>query len=96
MKIDPKSGAGLNPLAPSQPAAPERPAADANTGVAEVTAFLPSTVLAGLMSQLRLLPDVRGDLIRQVRERLAKGDLLTPVASAEVAAAILGTETHGG
>jgi len=94
MQIDPKSAARVTPsVAPST--APAERGGEAVKGVSEATTFLPSTALANLLAQMRVFPEVRDDVIRQVRERLAKGDLLTPASTAAVAAAILGTESHG-
>jgi hypothetical protein len=93
MQIDPKSG--LNISAPPQTAVGgvDRSGAESTQGAVDATAFLPTAALSGLLGQLLRIPDVRDDVILHVRERIAKGDLLTPIASAATAQAILGTET---
>jgi len=92
MKIDPNSG--LPPISPATPERPERPSGDAQKGSVDVTAFLPTAVLTGLLTQLRGEPDVRDAVVAQARQRVAKGDLMTPAAAADTASAILGSQSH--
>ena len=95
MKVDPNSAGSLQPLGASRPPQADAPAADSTKGVVDTTVFVPTATLAGLLAQVHGLPETRDDVIRQVRDRLTKGDLLTPAASAGAAQAIIGTETPG-
>lgn len=92
MQIDPKSGANFPSLPQAQPSGPGRSLSGASSGTVETTAFLPTTALAGLISQLQGVPDLRDDVIRSVQERLGKGDAMTPGAGIDTARAILGNQ----
>ncbi len=95
MQIDPKSGANFPSLPQAQPSGPGRTSSDATSGTVETTAFLPTAALAGLISQLQGIPDVRDDVVRNVQQRLGKGDAVTPGAGIDTARAILGNQAAG-
>jgi hypothetical protein len=95
VQIDPKKNTAIPSIVPPTPERTERSAGDAQKGAVDMTAFLPTAALTGLLTQLQGMPDVRDAAVAQARERLAKGDLLTPAAAAQTAGAILGAETLG-
>ncbi len=95
MKIDPKSNSPASFLRPAGGLETDSstPASESAKVVFDATAFVPTSTLIGLLGQVQRLPDTRDDVINQVRDRLAKGDLLSRAASTEAAQAILGIET---
>jgi len=93
VQIDPKSGPSLQSL---QPAPNQQAASQANRVVDSLlssTGFAPTALLAGLLSELKRQPEVRAEVVRLLRQRLDKGELLTPAASAEVARMLLDAES---
>ncbi len=95
MQIDPKSGANFPSLPRAQPSGSGRSSFEGTGGAVETTAFLPTAALAGLIGQLQGVPDVRDDVIRNVQQRLGKGDAVTPGAGIDTARAILGNQAAG-
>ncbi len=96
MQIDPKSGANIPSLPQAQPSGPGKPSSDTSRGTVDTTAFLPTPALAGLIGQLQGVPDVRDDVIRDVQDRLGKGDGVIPGSGIDTARAILGAQSTGG
>lgn len=59
-------------------------------GKHEFAQHLPAAELADLADQLRELPEVRGEVIARIAERLASGGYLTREAAERVAERLLG------
>ncbi|MCU0703552.1 MAG: hypothetical protein MUF18_06190 [Fimbriiglobus sp.] len=56
---------------------------------AEVGGFSPTPDLANLLAQVRATPDVRADLVQDVQDRAAIGELTSRTAAVDTAAALL-------
>lgn len=95
MQVDPKSGAHLQPLQSARVPNGDGQAIIQTLHPGSSTAFVPTAMLIGLLTELKRLPEVREESVRHARAKLAKGDLLSKAASFEVAEALLGAETPG-
>ncbi|MCX7700903.1 MAG: hypothetical protein N2039_08500 [Gemmataceae bacterium] len=90
MQIDPKNGPRLSA---AEPIHTERfKQAETDRVRPETTAFLPTASLMGLLARLRGLDEVREEILRQIREQLSKGDVMTPAAAIATAHGILGSD----
>jgi hypothetical protein len=94
MKINSTAATGL-PTVQNPASAPADSVTTPAKTAPETTVFVPTAILTGLLGQLKALPEVRDDVVRQIRDRHAKGELQSAAASAASAQAILGTETPG-
>jgi hypothetical protein len=90
MQIDPKNGTRLPSMEPIHAERTPRPEVERSRP--EVTAFLPTAALVGLLARLRGIEEVREEIIRQIREQASKGDLATSAAAVATAHAVLGSD----
>ena len=89
MRIEPT---GVPSVGPGQVGATQRGSARPAGSAAPAEgagSFTPTPDLARLLDAVRGLPDVRDDVVQDVSARLAAGELHTPAAAAETAAAIV-------
>jgi hypothetical protein len=59
------------------------------SAVGGVSGFTPTADLARLLSAAKELPDVRADVVQEVSGRVASGELFTPAAASDTAAAMI-------
>ena len=74
-------------LETTQKASASQDAKSTETASVTQSTFAPTSDLAQLLASVRALPDVRAAVLREVGERVATGELLTPQAAQETALA---------
>jgi hypothetical protein len=71
----------------TQKSAPTGEANSSDGTAAAQTAYVPTADLAQLLASVRALPDLREDVVREVGDRVATGELFTPQAAHDAALA---------
>jgi hypothetical protein len=92
MRIDPSSGfSAINPSTTTgvTTAGGSKPGVKAEPPGGEDSTFTPTPDLARLLAAVKSLPDVRADVVAEVSDRLATGDLLSSQAASDTAQAML-------
>lgn len=86
MRIDGESfGSPIYGRRPTRPAS----AAGGSRRTASASSASSSRETSSLMAKLQEIPDVRAEVVEDVRQRLARGELMTREAAEQTAAAIL-------
>mgnify|MGYP000751895420 CR=1 FL=1 len=92
MQVDPRNSLRLTNTNPDPIPTERHTHPDVERSRPDVTAFLPTAALIGLLARLRGIEEVREEIVRQIREHASKGDLVTSAAAAATAHAVLGSD----